>query len=94
MFSVIIQSEGGLKKSIREWPTVDVFEVGSEVFKDLMKGELERLKSMLPPAVAEDLSQRYKAVLKSVCGQYDYYLTHEEQAFITNSSGKTIATVR
>lgn len=97
MFTLTIESQNGLEKSIREWPTCDIFSLGSAQFDEFMKSELERLKTMFPSEEdedAKDLVQRYKAVLRSVCGEYDYYLTHDQTAYVTNSNGKTVAVVK
>lgn len=97
MFTVTIESQDGLQQSIREWPTCDIFKLGSAQFDEFMKTEHERLKTMFPSENdedAKDLVNQYKAVLRSVCGEYDYYLTHNQAAYVTNSNGKTIAAVK
>lgn len=97
MFTLTIESQDGLEKSIREWPTCDIFAFGSAQFDEFMKSELERLKTMFRSPKDPDpmeLVQQYKAVLRSVCGEYDYYLTHDQAAYVTNSNGKTVAVVK
>lgn len=95
MFTVIIQSQCGSKKSIREWPTVDIFQLGSSDFDDLMRDERERLSTMFSESGDVDhLISCYKAVLRSVCGDHTYYLASEDSVFVTNSSGKTVAAVK
>ena len=95
MFSVIIQSQDGAKKSIREWPTVDIFYLGSDHFDSLMSDERERLSTMFDDQGDVDhLISCYKAVMRSVCGEYNYYVASEELVFVTNSHGKTVASVK
>lgn len=95
MFTVTIESQDGLEQSIREWPSCDIFRIGSPQFSEFMNQEIERLKDVFPTeGDAQDLVQQYKAVLRSVCGECDYYLTHDQAAYVTNSNGKTVAVVK
>ena len=103
MFTVSIESEGGLQKSIREWPTVDIFYLGSEQFKQFAEQEKERIESMFseqenppesPRKEADFLARLYKAVMRSVCGEYIYFVVNDQQVYISNQSGKTVAVIR
>lgn len=96
MFTVTIETQDGLQQSIREWPTCDIFRLGNENFNAIMADELDRLKSMFAEdeGDAQFLVNQYKAVLRSVCGEFTYYLTLNENAYVSNSHGKTIAAVK
>jgi len=103
MFTLTIKSNCDEFASIREWPTVDVIRSGSHQFKDIMKSEKSRIASMFencenppdsPENEAEFLVNQYKAVLRSVCGEFVYLLSLNESAFVMNASGKTVATVK
>ena len=95
MFSVIIQSQEGSKKSIREWPTVDIFQIGSDEFDDLIDQERVRLGGMFSDlGDVGHLVSTFKAVLRSVCGEHNYYVLSDESVFVTNSHGKTVASVK
>lgn len=103
MFTVSIESEGGLQKSIREWPTVDIFHIGSEQFNQFAVLEGERIESMFLNADEQPenikgevdyLVGQYKAVMRSVCGDHIYFVTDNEQVYISNQSGKTVAVVK
>lgn len=103
MFTVTIESEGGAVKSIREWPTVTIFNCDSSQFADIMKQELARLTSMFenceeppesPKAEAEFLTKQYKAVIQSNCGEFQYFAAMDDAIYISNSSGKTVAVIK
>ncbi len=103
MFTVSIESEGGLQKSIREWPTVDIFHIGSEQFNQFAALESERIESMFLNADEQPenikgevdyLVGQYKAVMRSVCGEHIYFVTDNEQVYVSNQSGKTVAVVK
>lgn len=93
MFTLTIQNQDETHVSVREWPSVDIIKRGSERFEDEMDSEIERLTDLVG-ADAVAVSENYKAVLRSTCGEYVYFLVDSESAYITNSSGKTVAVVR
>ena len=98
MFTVKIVNNEDKSSSIRSWPTVDIFKRGTLTFKDLIKVEREKWST-------ENLSEdQYKsmmeaidthsAVLRSVCGEFDYYLCEHQTAYIMDVSGNTVEVVR
>lgn len=94
MFTVTIESQNGSEKSIREWPTCDIFRFGSDQFQSLVKADFERMRAEMPEDEAMELADQYMAVLRSVCGEYEYYLKRDQIAYVTNSNGKTVAVVK
>lgn len=94
MFTVTIESQDGLEKSIREWPTCDIFKRGCAQFQHSVKEDLERMRAEMSNDEAVELADQYVAVLRSVCGEYDYYLKQDQTAYVTNSNGKTVAVVK
>ena len=95
MFTVTIQNFDETHISVREWPSVDVIKKGSDRYAQEVDSEAERfeLEMGMTTDEAYGLADSYKAVLKSLCGEFAYYMTNDEQAYIVNSSGKTVAVV-
>lgn len=96
MLTVTIQNKNATHISVREWPSVDVIKEGCERFTQEMLAESVRLEDELELSADDvvEYSGRYKAILRSVCGEFAYFMVDDEEAYITNQSGKTIAVVK
>lgn len=96
MFTLTIQNQDETHVSVREWPSVDIIKKGSERFELEIADEAERLETELGVSLdsAYGVTDSYKAVLRSTCGEFVYFMTDGESAYVTNSSGKTVAVVR